>query len=388
MLWQLLGALVIISNIVFDLDIKQLSYLLGLLFLGGILAKFIWLLADYIGRKALVMAFVLVFIVGTYIFVSATSYEQLVVGRLLQGMGVILCSYALPVYMTEMAPKEKRGRYVTLFQLNWTLGMCLSGAAAFVFYNYLSWYEYYYVTILFAIVIGVLALFLPASPTFLVIQNKLDKCFEVVKKTQPNLSNEEIHQHISEIKESLVKSSSQNIVQKVFMLKNIKIILLVSSILILNQLTGINAILFTSTKILSTITDNIFILKGINFLVVIINFLATVLTIIVIDKWGRKKVFFIGLGIGMASLLMLVIIFSLPNFDMKVILAVLFISTCIGGLAFGPSGIIVTLINELLPNSVRVVGVFVAGGLSTIFAFYFIEHFLVVGQDYGFNILF
>ena len=312
----------------FNLDIKQLSYLLGLLFLGGILAKFIWLLADYIGRKALVMAFVLVFIIGTCIFISATSYSQLVVGRLLQGMGVILCSYALPVYMTEIAPKEKRGRYVTLFQLNWTLGMCLSGAAVFTLYNYLSWYEYYYVTILLAIAIGLLALLLPPSPTFLVIKNKLDKCFEVVKKTQPNLSDEEIHQHISEIKESLVKSSSQNLVQKIFKLKNIKIILLITSILILNQLTGINAILFTSTKILATITDNIFFLKGINFLVVIINFLATIMTIIVIDKWGRKKVFFIGLGIGMASLLMLVIIFSLPNFHMKVILAVLFLSTC------------------------------------------------------------
>jgi MFS family permease len=324
------------------------------------------------------MAFVIIFIIGTYIFMDATSYSQLVVGRLLQGMGVILCSYALPVYMTEIAPKDKRGRYVTLFQLNWTLGMCLSGAAVFSFYNYLSWYEYYYVTILFAATIGFLALLLPASPTFLVIRNKLDKCFDIVKKTQPNLSDEEIHQHILEIKESLAKSCSQNIIQKIFILKNIKIILLISSILILNQLTGINAILFTSTKILGTITENIIFLKGINFLIVIVNFLATVLTIIVIDKWGRKKVFFIGLGVGMASLLMLVIIFSLPSFHMKFFLAALFLSTCIGGLAFGPSGIIVTLINELLPNSIRVVGIFVAGGLSTIFAFYFIDSFLVM----------
>lgn len=53
----------------FKLDSHQLSILLGLVFLGGILAKLVWLAADKVGRKVVILFFVIMYIVGTYMFV-------------------------------------------------------------------------------------------------------------------------------------------------------------------------------------------------------------------------------------------------------------------------------------------------------------------------------
>ncbi|WP_432772722.1 hypothetical protein [Francisella salimarina] len=51
----------------FDLDNHQLSILLGLVFLGGILAKVVWLATDRIGRRAMIISFAIMYIIGTYL---------------------------------------------------------------------------------------------------------------------------------------------------------------------------------------------------------------------------------------------------------------------------------------------------------------------------------
>ena len=64
------------------------------------------------------------------------------------------------------------------------------------------------------------------------------------------------------------------------------------------------------------------------------------------------------------------------------------LTTCIAGLEFGPSGVIITLINELLPNRVRIIGIFMAGMVSMLFSFYFIGYFLRVGESYSYSLMF
>ncbi len=93
----------------FDLDNHQLSILLGLVFLGGILAKVVWLATDRIGRRAMIISFAIMYIIGTYLFVISNSYNTLIVARFIQGAAILLCTYAFPIYITEISPANRRG---------------------------------------------------------------------------------------------------------------------------------------------------------------------------------------------------------------------------------------------------------------------------------------
>ncbi|ASG68725.1 MFS transporter [Francisella halioticida] len=372
----------------FHLNTHQLSILLGLVFLGGVLAKIIWLATDYIGRKFMILIFVVFYIIGTYIFVIAQGYETLIVARLIQGGSILLGSYAFPIYITEISPADRRGRYVALFQLLWTAGMCLSGVLIFLFYDVLDWSEYFYITLTIGVVLLIASSFLPSSPTWLVLKNRIDAAYNVIKKTQPNLTDTEIKKHIEDIKISLRIHAPRSFVNKLLIGKDIWPVVIVTVVLILNQLTGINFIVFSSELIIAPLTSSSYVAHTANFLILAVNFVVTILTIFVIDKWGRKKVIYMGLTVGLASMLGLVILYSLPNFAYNYVLVIILLTICIAGLAFGPSGVIVTLINELLPNRVRIIGIFMAGVVSMLFSFYFIGYFLKIGQNWGFNVMF
>ncbi|AIT09899.1 sugar:proton symporter [Candidatus Francisella endociliophora] len=372
----------------FELNSHQLSILLGLVFLGGILAKIIWLATDRIGRRAMIIFFVAMYIFGTYLFVNSQSYDALIVARFIQGSAILLCTYAFPVYMTEIAPPNKRGRYVALFQLFWTSGMCLSGLAVFFFYKVLSWHEYLYVTVSFALILLFMACIIPASPTWLILRKKVHDAYLVIQKTQPDLSDDEIKKHIDDIRVSLRDHKPRSFLQKVFIGKDIIPVLLVTSVLILNQITGINFIVFSSELILAPLVKNAQVAHIANFFILAINFCATILTIFYIDKWGRKKVIFTGLAVALISMLLLVVLYSLPVFEYSYIAVIVLLISCVAGLAFGPSGVVITLINEILPNRVRIIGIFIAGTASMLFAFFFIGYFLQIGEKYGFNIMF
>ncbi len=164
--------------------------------------------------------------------------------------------------------------------------------------------------------------------------------------------------------------------------------MLVTLILILNQLTGINFIVFSSGLIIAPLTSSLPVIHATNFLLLGVNFGATIVTMFFIDKWGRKKVLFLGLTIALVSMLGLVVVYALPIVEYSYLVVIGLLTTCIAGLAFGPSGVIITLINEILPNRVRIVGIFIAGMISMLFSFYFIGYFLRVGENYSYSLMF
>lgn len=290
--------------------------------------------------------------------------------------------------MTEIAPPEKRGRYVALFQLLWTAGMCLSGLIVFFFQEALTWREYLFLTLSFSIILLIMACLLPASPTWLVLKKRIHDAYEVIQKTQTSLSDEEIKKHIDDIRVSLRDHKPKSFLQKLLIGKDIWPVMLVTVLLILNQLTGINFIVFSSEMLIVPLTSNLSVAHFTNFFLLGINFLVTILTILYIDRWGRKKVIFFGLKLALLSILFLFVVYSLPVFEYSYIIAILMLALCISGLAFGPCGVIVTLINELLPNRVRMIGIFMAGIISMLLSFYFIGYFLRVGEIFGYNMLF
>lgn len=81
-------------------------------------ALFAGTLSNLFGRKMALFIACLWWLVGTALQVSTTTVAQLVVGRLLNGICVGIASSQTPVYLAEIAKKEKRGSILTIQQVS------------------------------------------------------------------------------------------------------------------------------------------------------------------------------------------------------------------------------------------------------------------------------
>ena len=76
----------------------------GALFSGSISDKF--------GRKRVIIAADILFTIGAAVMASAPSVAVLMIGRLIIGVGVGSASQIVPLYLSEVAPVEIRGKLV------------------------------------------------------------------------------------------------------------------------------------------------------------------------------------------------------------------------------------------------------------------------------------
>ncbi|PHU01296.1 Sugar transporter ERD6-like 7 [Capsicum chinense] len=83
-------------------------------------------IAEYIGRKGSLMISAIPNIIGWLSISFAKDLSFLYMGRLLEGFGVGIISYTVPVYIAEIAPQNLRGGLGSVNQLSVTIGIMLS----------------------------------------------------------------------------------------------------------------------------------------------------------------------------------------------------------------------------------------------------------------------
>jgi len=83
-------------------------------------------LADLVGRRDVIMATAALFTLGAFVSAVAPTVHVLLLGRLVVGLGVGAVSIAAPLYIAEIAPAARRGALVCCFQLMITLGILLA----------------------------------------------------------------------------------------------------------------------------------------------------------------------------------------------------------------------------------------------------------------------
>ena len=89
-------------------------------------AAFAGRLSDAYGRRILIIASSIVFVIGSLICAAAPGTAVLVIARVLLGVAIGLASATAPVYISEVAPPDIRGRLVTFFQLAVTIGIVVA----------------------------------------------------------------------------------------------------------------------------------------------------------------------------------------------------------------------------------------------------------------------
>ncbi len=289
--------------------------------LGAIIATVTaGVLSDKFGRRNLLIAIALLYLLSAIASAFSTSYWMLVSARFIGGLA--FCSLMIaPMYIAEISQPESRGKLVSINQLNIVVGF---SAAYFANYyvlelsqsslNWVSligldthtWRWMLGLEIIPAIAWFLLLFLIPKSPRWLALKGLDKQAVSVLKRLNSQRTEQDYQHDIQQIKASLENKQTSLWANIQFLFSNkIRFAITVGIIVgIAQQITGINAIFFYAPSIFeqSGVGTNAAFAQAV--LVGVINVIFTIAAMVLIDKLGRKPLLSIGLA-GVAVSMML-----------------------------------------------------------------------------------
>jgi SP family arabinose:H+ symporter-like MFS transporter len=303
------------------------------------------------GRDALRIMAVL-YTISAFGCAFAWNWSALLVFRFLGGLGIGGSSVLGPVYIAELAPAKWRGRMVGLFQINIVVGILLAYLS-----NYLivllnlgakQWRWQLGVAAVPSVLFLVMLYGIPRSSRWLVTQNKTDEALEVLKM----MGSPDSEAELREIMDSIHMERGMA-AEPLFKSQYRLPIFLAITIGLFNQLSGINAILYYSNFIFAAAGFSQVSGALQTVLIGIMNLLATLLGMTLIDKLGRRILLLIG-SVGMTICLAGVAAIFHTNTHLNALVWLLV--AYIGFFAISQGAVIWVYIAEVFPNRVRAKG--------------------------------
>ncbi len=293
--------------------------------------------------------------------------------RFIGGIGVGASSVAAPMYISEIASEDRRGRLVALYQFNIVLGIfiafisnyLLEGVGGANDWRYMLGMEAVPALLYCFLILGV-----PNSPRWLLMQKGDDAGARSVLQ---QMGITDIASEMQKIKASVVSKAKEGI----FNGKYNKPLMLAFVLAFFNQLSGINFILYYAPEILETAGLAAKESLGSSISIGGVNLIFTMLGMYLIDRLGRKQLMFIGsvgyiiglVGVAYSFFVlgnMSVEGFEIPKSQAYQILA--FILLFIASHAIGQGAVIWVFISEIFPNRVRAYGQSWGTGTHWVFA--------------------
>ena len=321
-------------------------------------------IADIIGRKKVILASAVIFAIGALWSGLAPSAMMLVFARFFIGIAIGVSSFAVPLYIAEISPTKSRGTLVSMFQLLITIGILVSylSDSAFAVPDgdpaYTScWRPMFYVGVIPAAIMFIGMFFLPETPRWLISKGYEDKCLKVLETVEePSL----VKEIFSKMKEDVEADKANKVSWRSIFKKWLIVPLIIAiGIMFVQQFTGINTIIYYSPKI--------FLMSGFadaqaavwaSVSVGVVNVSFTILSLFMIDRLGRRKLYFIGLtGIVVALIAMgtcFALQATLGDSIKWLTISLVWIYIAFFAISLGPLGWLI--ISEIFPLSVRGIG--------------------------------
>ena len=338
------------------------SALLGC-FIGAIIAG---PLSIKIGRKYSLIISAVLFTLSAWgsglpsIFPETVSV--LVFFRIIGGLGIGIASMNAPMYIAEIAPSAIRGKMVTYYQLAIVIGFFVVFLATYFIGNNLSeaeniqfgWRRMFWSELIPSCLFLLLLFFVPKSPRWLALKGNNEEALIVLTKIH---GQEQASKEILEIQDSF-KTSNDGSKVNYFSKIILGIILIGTTLSILQQFTGINAVLYYGAdifeKALGFGKEDILLQQ---ILLAFVNLVFTFVAMFTVDKFGRKPLIYIG-SLGMiVGFLLLGISLQQQSVGFISLLGVLIF---IGSFALSMGPVVWVLLSEMFPNKIRSVAMSIA----------------------------
>ncbi|MEC9604356.1 sugar porter family MFS transporter [Escherichia marmotae] len=240
------GALPFITDH-FVLTSRLQEWVVSSMMLGAAIgALFNGWLSFRLGRKYSLMAGAILFVLGSIGSAFATSVEMLIAARVVLGIAVGIASYTAPLYLSEMASENVRGKMISMYQLMVTLGIVLAFLSDTAFSYSGNWRAMLGVLALPAVLLIILVVFLPNSPRWLAEKGRHIEAEEVLRMLRD--TSEKAREELNEIRESLKLKQGGWALFKIN--RNVRRAVFLGMLLqAMQQFTGMNIIMYYAPRI-------------------------------------------------------------------------------------------------------------------------------------------
>ena len=336
--------------------------------------------ADKYGRRTLLIVAAVLFIVSAWGSGIATSSFEFVIYRVLGGLAVGAASVMAPAYISEVSPARYRGMLTSIQQIaiisglfaaflsNYLLAGEAAGSTNMLWMNYEAWRWMFWIELVPAFLFFFMLWFIPESPRFLVSSGATDKATQVLTKLQ---GSKAATLKLAEIKQSLASDHQPRLsdLKEKATGKVRPIVWVGIGLAAFQQLVGINVVFYYGAVLWQAVGFSESDALLINVLSGAISIAACVITLLVIDKIGRKPLLKWG-SVGMAITLSVMVIAFLnasQSPDGKLVLGEWGTTALVAAnmyvfffnLSWGP--VMWVMLGEMFPNQIRGSGLAVSG---------------------------
>ncbi|XP_026486532.1 facilitated trehalose transporter Tret1-2 homolog isoform X2 [Vanessa tameamea] len=268
----------------FDVSSTQGDWVSSLINLGAAAVCFpIGLIMDAIGRKKTMLLLTLPFTLGWLLITFAPNVGTLMAGRFITGVaGGAFCVTA-PAYNSEIAQDSIRGTLGSFFQLMITVGILFAYAVG----SYTSVFIFNILCTLIPIIFALIFFFMPESPNFLVVKGKLDEARESLIRLRGR--NYDVDSELTNLqnKAEAAKSNPVSFLSAITKKTALKALLICYALMLFQQLSGINAVIFNTSAIFSSAGATIPAPIA-TIIIGVIQVIATFISSVVVDRLGRR----------------------------------------------------------------------------------------------------
>jgi len=300
------GALPLLNK-EFNLTPLLEGWLVGSLMGGAVLGALVaGKISNYYGRKKAILISSIIFLAGVCFVVFTQSITVLFIGRVFLGIGVGISSFAAPLYVSEIAPKEVRGKAISIFDFMISFGILATFFCNWLFSYLESWRAMFAVLFVPGILLFIGTLMVPKSPRWLASKGRDQDALNVLKEIRA--THQEAERELLDIHENIIKTGTHKGFKLFISNKNFRrSVGLGISLQAIGQFTGISIVLVFAPKLfemagfvglqnqlLSTV------------LLGVVKVVSNIVAFMIIDKCGRKPMLYggfltIAIGLGLVA---------------------------------------------------------------------------------------
>jgi MFS transporter, SP family, arabinose:H+ symporter len=363
----------------FKLDDIMVGWYVGCALAGSILGvMFAGYLSDRFGRKIVLLLSALLFTASGFGCMVSADQVQLVIFRIVGGVGIGVASVVSPLYIAEVSVPSFRGRLVSMYQLAITVGflgaylanyglqqyseaLLAKGATTGLFGKIFGsevWRSMLGMESVPAVVFMLVLFFIPESPRWLIVKGKDGRATEILNRIFGRAE--------AEVQKANVKSliSKEQVSDWNLLFRpGFRLALFIGvALAMLGQFMGVNAVLYYGPTIFRnsglSSGDSLFYQS----LVGVVNMLTTVIALIIIDKVGRKKLVYWGVSGMIISLILIGVYFTMgESTGISPVFLLVFFLFYIFCCAISICAVIFVLLSEMYPVKVRGAAMSIAG---------------------------
>ncbi|KAH8701901.1 general substrate transporter [Talaromyces proteolyticus] len=294
-------------------------------FVGSLLIGLFF--SDYFGRRITIMITVVLYLIGQVVVVAAQDQAMFIAGRVLNGFGAGPLFQTMSFYTAEIAPPHIRGRVTATLNLGIAVGILVAYWVQYAALNITgngAWRLCFALQLLPGAIVGIIMLFRPESPRWLVQHDKQDQALEVLAKLHANGDTNDVlvRSELEEIR-TVVNLEQSSTAPSYFTLLFGKAFrrrtALGMGIQCMQQLSGANIVLYYAAKVFSqtgrTGSNAALLANGISSALLVIGTFSLTL---LLDYYGRRKPIFLGpafMGVCLLVVASMLVRYGSPHFD-------------------------------------------------------------------------